>query len=85
MFVDLNIAQNNFAILDFKSKTFDFLSYYSLQIIKFIKRLAKRERSIIKNNENKSTSNLLNVTNEIAFEKSINIDLLKDEIANVVN
>jgi len=83
--VDLNTAQNNSAVLDFRSKIFDFLFYYFLQVIKSIKRSAKRRRSVIRNNENKPANNLLDITDKIAFEKSINIDLLEKEIANIVN
>jgi len=81
--VDLNNAQSKSVVLDISSKTFDFLFYFFLRVIKFIKRSAKRQRSAIRNNKNNSANILLKVTNEIAFDKSINIDILEE--ANAEN
>jgi len=74
----LNNAQSKSAVLDISSKTFDFSSYFFLRVIKFIKRSAKRQRYVIRNNKNNPTNILLKITDEIAFDKSINIDILKE-------
>jgi len=78
MSVDLNNAQSKSVVLDINSKMFDFLSYLFLRAIKFIKRSAKRQRSAIRNNRNNPTDILLKITNKIAFDKSINIDILEE-------